>query len=128
MNKSKKIVCLMMLLSRAQINTFSHLKVTNMYITNTECTFVFNEVLKHSRPNYCQTLNIQNISRMPRVMFTCRSASTSKAKIAGLNIKTILNSANWTKDNIFKYYFKEILENYQTDHSNFGMELLDNII
>ena len=55
----------MMLLSRAQVNTFSHFKVTNMYITNTECTFVFNEVLKHSRPNYCQTLNIQNISQMP---------------------------------------------------------------
>ena len=60
---------------------------------------------------------------------TCRSASTSKAKIAGLNIKTILSFANWTEDNIFKtYYFKEIQENYQTDHSNFGMELLDNII
>ena len=61
--------------------------------------------------------------------YTCRSASTSKAKLAGLNIKTILNSANWTKDNIFKrYYFKEIQENYQPDHSNFGMELLDNMI
>ena len=60
---------------------------------------------------------------------TFRSASTSKVKIAGLNIKTILNSANWTEDNNFKkYYFKEIQENYQTDHFNLGMKLLDNIV
>ena len=26
-----------------------------------------------------------------------------------------------------RYYFKQIQENYQTDHSNFSMELLDNI-
>ena len=62
------------------------------------------------------------------IAHTCRSVSTSKAKIAGLNIETILNSANWTKDSFFKkYYFKEIQENYQTGYSNFGMELLDNI-
>ena len=30
-----------------------------------------------------------------------RAASTSKAKAAGLNIKTILNSVYWTKDNTF---------------------------
>ena len=63
------------------------------------------------------------------IAHTCRSVSISKAKIAGLNIETILNSANWTKDNFLKrYYFKEIQENYQTGYSNFGMELLDNII
>ena len=54
MNKSKKIVCLMMSLSGTRINTLTHLKVTNMYITDTECTFVFDEVLKHSKPKYCQ--------------------------------------------------------------------------
>ena len=60
---------------------------------------------------------------------TYRTVSTSKAKAAGLNIKAILNSVYWTKDNIFKrYYFKEIHENYQSDHSSFGMELLENII
>ena len=48
---------------------------------------------------------------------------------AGLNIKIILNSADWTKDNIFKrYHFQEIQKNYQTDYCNFGMELLDNMI
>ena len=178
MNKSKKMVCLVMLLSGTRVNTLTHLKVTNMYMTDTECTFVFDEVLKHSRPKYCQKLLIFRAYpecseyldiRLPRLsdpalfisttkpfkpvstdtiarwiknvmkeanidagLFTantCRSAPTSKAKLAGLNIKTILNSANWTKDNIFKrYYLKEIQENYQTDHSNFGMELLDNII
>ena len=54
MNKSKKIFCLMMLLLGTRVNTLTHLKVTNMYITDTECTFVFDEVLKHSRPKHCQ--------------------------------------------------------------------------
>ena len=54
MSKSKKIVCLMMLLSGTRVNTLTHIKVANMYITDTECTFVFDEVLKHSRPKYCQ--------------------------------------------------------------------------
>ena len=53
MIKSKKIVCLM-LLSGTRVNTLTHLKVTNMYITNTESTFVFDGVLKHSRLKYCQ--------------------------------------------------------------------------
>ena len=43
-----------MSLSGTRINTLTHLKVTNMYITDTECTFVFDVVLKHSKPKYCQ--------------------------------------------------------------------------
>ena len=54
MNKNKKIVCLMMILYGTRVNTLTHLKVTNIYITDTKCTFVFDEVLKHSRPKYCQ--------------------------------------------------------------------------
>ena len=56
---------------------------------------------------------------------------TAHTKIAGLNIKTILNSPNWTKDkeNTFKrYYLKEMEEHYESNHFNFAMELLDNII
>ena len=53
MIKSKKIVCLM-LLSGTRVNTLTQLKVTNMYITNTESTFVFDGVLKDSRLKYCQ--------------------------------------------------------------------------
>ena len=55
---------------------------------------------------------------------------TAHTKIAGLNIKTILNSSNWTKDkdNTFKrYYLKENEEHYESDHSNFAIKLLDNI-
>ena len=48
-NKNK--VCLT-LLSGTRVNTLTYLKVTNMYLTHTECTFVFDEVLKHSRPKY----------------------------------------------------------------------------
>ena len=54
MNKRKKIVFLMMLLSETRVSTLTHLKATYIYITDTECTFVFDEVLKHSRPRYCQ--------------------------------------------------------------------------
>ena len=54
MNKSKRIICLMMLLSGTRVNTVTPLKVTNMHITDTECIFVFDEVLKYCRPKYCQ--------------------------------------------------------------------------
>ena len=54
MNKSKNSVCLMILLSGTRVNTSTYLNVTNMYITDTECTFVFKEVLKHSRTKYFQ--------------------------------------------------------------------------
>ena len=43
MNINKKTVCLIMLLSGTRVNTMIHLKVTNMYITGTECIFVFDE-------------------------------------------------------------------------------------
>ena len=67
-NKGKKIVCLMMLLSVTQVNTLIHLKVTNMYITDTECTLIFDEVLEHILPKYVKNLNIQSISRVSRVV------------------------------------------------------------
>ena len=82
MNKSKKIVCLMMLLSGTQVNTITYLKVTNMYITDTKCTVVFDEVLKHSRPKCCQkTLNIQSTSGMSRFMSIKKHIKLSRRKI-----------------------------------------------
>ena len=41
-----------MLLSGSRVNSISDLKITNMYLTDTECTFVFDDVLKHSRPSF----------------------------------------------------------------------------
>ena len=79
-----------------------------------------------SSPYYLELENIDTVysQHTPADQFLYQ-----KTKIAELNIKTILNSANRTKDSIFKsYYFKEIQENYQTDHSNFGMEHIDNIM
>ena len=43
-----------MILAGTQVLTLVHLKVTNRYITDTEVTFTFDKVLKHSRPNYKQ--------------------------------------------------------------------------
>ena len=43
-----------MILAGTRVNTLVHLNVTNMYITDTEVTFTFDEVLKHSRPNHKQ--------------------------------------------------------------------------
>ena len=40
-----------MILAGTQVNNLVYLKVTNMYIIDTEVTFTFDEVLKHSRPN-----------------------------------------------------------------------------
>ena len=47
---SRKLVCLFMLLSGSGVNSISHLKIANMYLTDAGCTFVFDDVLKHSRP------------------------------------------------------------------------------
>ena len=58
MNKSKKTICLLMLLSGTRLNTLTHLKITNMYLTVTEYTFIFAKVSKHSRHKYCQKLLI----------------------------------------------------------------------
>ena len=52
MNLTRKLVCLLMLLSGSRVNSISHLKISNMYLTDTECTFVFDYVLKHSRPYF----------------------------------------------------------------------------
>ena len=49
---SRKLVCLFMLLWGSRVNSTAHLKITNMYLTDTECTFVFDNVLKHSRPSF----------------------------------------------------------------------------
>ena len=40
--------------NRKIVNTLTYLKATNIYITDTECTFVIEKVLKHSRSKYCQ--------------------------------------------------------------------------
>ena len=67
------------------------------------------------------TMKEANIDTGLFTAHTCRSVSTSKSKIAGLDIKIILNSANGTKDKTFKrFYFKETQKNYQADFSNFG--------
>ena len=52
MDISTKLATLMMVLSGNRVNMLSHLKVSKMFITEDECTFVFDEVLKHSRPGF----------------------------------------------------------------------------
>ena len=52
MHVSRKLACLFMVLSGNRVNMLSLVKITNMYITDDECTFVFDNVLKQSRPNF----------------------------------------------------------------------------
>ena len=52
MDVSRKLFYLLMLLSGSRVNSISHLKITNMYLTDTECTFLFDGVLKHSKPSF----------------------------------------------------------------------------
>ena len=49
---TKKLATLFMILAGSKVNTLVHLKVTNMYITDTEVTFTFREVRKYSQPIY----------------------------------------------------------------------------
>ena len=50
--KSQKLATLLMLLSGNRVNMLSHMEVTHMYLSDNECTFVFDSPLKHSRPGY----------------------------------------------------------------------------
>ena len=54
MDVSYKLARLMMLLLWTRVNTLTCLKVTNIFITEKECSLTFDEVLRHTRPNYCQ--------------------------------------------------------------------------
>ena len=57
---------LIMLLSGHWVNTIENLKITNMYISETECTFVFSSVLKHSQPDFHQQLlNLRSFPSNP---------------------------------------------------------------
>ena len=51
---TKELPSLFMILAGAQVNTLVHRKVTSMYIRDIEVTLTFDEVLKHSQPNYKQ--------------------------------------------------------------------------
>ena len=51
---TKELASLFMILAGAQVNTLVHRKVTSMYIRDIEVTLTFDEVLKHSQPNYKQ--------------------------------------------------------------------------
>ena len=52
MDISRKLAYLLMILSGNRVNMLSLLKVTNMFLTDNKCTFVFHDVLKHTRPNF----------------------------------------------------------------------------
>ena len=54
MDISMKISTLFMLLFGQRVNTLSKMVITRMYITDTECTIVTEDLLKHSRPGYTQ--------------------------------------------------------------------------
>ena len=47
-----KLATLLMLLSGNRVNMLTHMKMQNIFLTEMECTFVFDEVLKHSRPGF----------------------------------------------------------------------------
>ena len=54
MEISRKTTSLFMVLFGQRVNTLSLMKITQMYLTETECTFTFDEVLKHLKQGYTQ--------------------------------------------------------------------------
>ena len=52
MDVSRKLIGLFMLLSGSCVNSISHSKITNMYLKDTKCIFVFDDVLKHSGQSF----------------------------------------------------------------------------
>ena len=170
---SMKTPSLIMLLSGHRVNTRENLKITNMCISETECTFVFSSVLKDSRPGYHQqpfilrsfppnsslfpvtnimqylkfrleksaderffittappykqcskdtiatwikeTLSLAGINSGIYQSLSLPSASTSSASCKGVNLSTILKSANWTRNSTFKKYYKKEIDQLYCD-------------
>ena len=57
---------------------------------------------------------------------SCRSASTSKANEANIDLQIILKLANWTGDSNFKkHYLREIQHEYPPIEENFALKLLE---
>ena len=55
-----------------------------------------------------------------------RSAATSKAFDAHVDLETILKLANWSGDSTFKKHcLREIQQKYQPIKGNFGLKLLE---
>ena len=52
MNLSRNPAFLVTVLSSSRVNTISKLKITKMYLTDDECNFIFDELLKYSRPSH----------------------------------------------------------------------------
>ena len=68
MDVSRKLVCQFMVLSVPRVNSISHLKITSMDLTDTECTFVFDDVLKHFRPSLKKNTSFQSIYSKSKIM------------------------------------------------------------
>ena len=66
-DKSMKLATLLMILSGNRVNMLTHFTLPNMFITDKECTFVFDEVLKSTRPSF-------NINPMTFKAFSDRPA------------------------------------------------------
>ena len=57
---------------------------------------------------------------------SCRSASTSAAKAAGVPIQKVLNAGQWSKESTFyKYYEKQIIWTDITDNQEFSHSMLN---
>ena len=57
---------------------------------------------------------------------SCRSASTSQATEANIDLQTILKSANGSGDSTFKkHYLREIQQEYPPIEDNFALKLLE---
>ena len=91
---TKKLAALFMILAGARVNTLVHLKVANMYITDTEIIFTFDEVLKQSRWIYKQE---SLISRA----FTPRDLFPVTTLITYLKHKLLVRSNLYTSNKIY---------------------------
>ena len=178
---SKKLATIYMILAGTRVNTLFNLKITNLYLTDEECAFTFDKVLKHTRPNFntdpivyraypydkslCPVQNTKdyltyrlNISSDLGLFTTstkphnaasdatiarwvketlseagintgkfgahsCRSAATSAADFAGIEMSTIAKAAGWSGTSTFYNHYKKDVMFFRKEQ-NFGYSLL----
>ena len=62
-----------------------------------------------------ETFSLANINSGIYQAHSLRSASTSSASYKGVNLRTILKSANWTRNSTFKKYYKKEIDQLYCD-------------
>ena len=114
-----------MLLSSSCVNSISHSKITNIYLKDTECIFVFDDVLKHSgqsfkeKPLVCRVF-LQNPQLCPvSTLVQYLDTSLSRSYDTALFLITVMPYKGASSDTI-ALWIKNTMQETETNTGLFS--------